>query len=605
MLQPNCRIETFEGIRFYEKDILYDDYVYSNDMKIVLDVNYMTPGIGIALMNNEGMPLQEQKDIYMFRLGYREATVIYRFGDVVKKLSTSSNTLFPSMENMKITFSKIGRRVTVSVDEYGTLIDYLLPINIDKYSIGFYSNAGNILKNINIASSIPDFWNVNMMNTNGGHLRFFKNGFSLINCKNKAELEQSDIELKAGTYTIKYDVIEPSDIQCYVMMSGDERPTYKEKNILLNNKFKLDEDGFVNVRFQGKYGTIQNIHIAENENDQYVPTKNAQATIEGSHIAIKTSSLNIIEWKGTILQTPSMEDTTSSSDSAIFISETEVVPNTIPGVLSNKEYTYTYDVVKHSLTIADKDKIVYTHPFSYPTNLIVLFKNIDAIISHLVLTREDGEVINFIAKETEKRFVPASITSPIIVVDEENVPLELSSSYRIVKQENVDKYIFTNWEREVFYPSNKIRLEKFPSQEQGSIKIYGIPLDAKIDNDNIFRIPKEGMDTISLFTNKFKLIKEIDLHFLDRLNGEIYFNDYDEYQLFVVDYLKRDTYCINLIHDKNMYEVDISSDIQNTFIVYDYKQDSGDNEVSYISNYKMTDISPENKSYIVLRREGF
>ena len=54
MIQYDSRITIDDGIKFYEQDILYDDYLYSDNVDIALTLEYVTPGFGIALINNEG-----------------------------------------------------------------------------------------------------------------------------------------------------------------------------------------------------------------------------------------------------------------------------------------------------------------------------------------------------------------------------------------------------------------------------------------------------------------------------------------------------------------------------------------------------------------------
>ena len=38
MLKSNSRIELLDGIRFYEQDVLYDDYIFTGSFKIELDI---------------------------------------------------------------------------------------------------------------------------------------------------------------------------------------------------------------------------------------------------------------------------------------------------------------------------------------------------------------------------------------------------------------------------------------------------------------------------------------------------------------------------------------------------------------------------------------
>ena len=78
MLQNNARIENLKGIMFYEQDMLYDNHTYSGDIQIVVQVDYVSPGFGFALLNNEGLVLNEQKEVFLFKTGYRESAVIYK-----------------------------------------------------------------------------------------------------------------------------------------------------------------------------------------------------------------------------------------------------------------------------------------------------------------------------------------------------------------------------------------------------------------------------------------------------------------------------------------------------------------------------------------------
>ena len=52
MLKSNSRIELLDGIRFYEQDVLYDDYVFTGSFKIELDIDYYNNGFGIMLIND-------------------------------------------------------------------------------------------------------------------------------------------------------------------------------------------------------------------------------------------------------------------------------------------------------------------------------------------------------------------------------------------------------------------------------------------------------------------------------------------------------------------------------------------------------------------------
>ena len=92
MFQNTSRIENIKGLRFYEQDILYDNYTYSEDIELVIDAQYLSPGFGIILLNNEGLTISEQKEMFLFRVGYHEASIIYKYEfeqDTIKRNNVS------------------------------------------------------------------------------------------------------------------------------------------------------------------------------------------------------------------------------------------------------------------------------------------------------------------------------------------------------------------------------------------------------------------------------------------------------------------------------------------------------------------------------------
>ena len=63
MLQPNSRINLENGIKFYEQDILFDNYIYTGYFDIALTLNYASPGFGIGLTNSEGKSLSDKEEV--------------------------------------------------------------------------------------------------------------------------------------------------------------------------------------------------------------------------------------------------------------------------------------------------------------------------------------------------------------------------------------------------------------------------------------------------------------------------------------------------------------------------------------------------------------
>lgn len=621
MFQNNARIENLSGIRFYEQDILYDDHTYSGDIEIIIKADYVSPGFGIALLNNEGLSLQEQKEMFLFRTGFRESSVIYKHGYTQKNIKRYASSFEPPYNDIYFTFSKSGKNIKLYCSVLDLpLIDYTLPNdNWDKYSIGIYSNAGNVVKSINIATSVPKNWIVNMYNTDGGYIKFVKSGFEIISCKNNAEIEQNNTFLKKGTYFLKYDVdtTKPNDIKAYVFKSGDERIDNDKKNLLIDNTyFVLEEDDYINIKFSGKNGAIKNINLCENLYDQYVPTKDENSKIKGSYINVELKDVEYVTWTGTILNLPDQSIVANDSEKPYVITNGyETFDIDALKLYLNKFYIYTYYVDSMKLYIEDRDNSnnVNVITFNRASEKLTIFNNMDALIVELKLKKQDEEdLIDFIKDSATKKYVQRDIASPILVVDNENIPLDLSSSYRFVyvpidEKETYKKYLFTNVEREIFEANEYIKLTRLPSREKNKIRIYGIYKDAKINEENFYANSKEGMDDLVLYTTNYTILDKSKISYTNETTGEIFLSDIEDFEYIVVDYEKRDSYCINYLPEASMYEVLISNENQESTIIYD--EPILKNGILESETYRplkansTTYLKPVNKQYIVLRKE--
>ena len=88
MLQPNSRIYLDNGIKFYEQDILFDNYIYTGDFDIALTLDYASSGFGIGLTNSEGHSLEDKEEVLLFKLGQKSVDIIYLNKDSQKTLAT-------------------------------------------------------------------------------------------------------------------------------------------------------------------------------------------------------------------------------------------------------------------------------------------------------------------------------------------------------------------------------------------------------------------------------------------------------------------------------------------------------------------------------------
>lgn len=606
MLQKNCRIEKLNGYKFYEKDILHDDYVFTHDIQVTVNVTYITPGFGIALIDTGSYSIKDKPDAYLFKIGYREASIYFSSSKgltLIKQVSCPEIILVKEKTNFIL--KKSGKKISVYLDDDLILEEYINK-SLDKYNIGYYSNVGNIINHIGIAANIPNDWVVNMKNTNGGYIRFVDDAFELVDCVNNAEVEQCNILLKPGTYYINNKLTpidDKCDIKYYVFKSDDDRYFDERKNLLTNDSFTLYQDTSVDFKIVGTNGRISDVIISTDKDADYIPTNLDSVNFDGSYIDILIGEFEKITWKGIVYKTPYSKITIDNPIKyGLILDNSVAITPEFANILLDKEYDYEFNVKTFIFYIKDNDKIIFSQRLINITNKITIFKNLSAIIKQLTFYKKNNEVIDVVTQDEEIKAVNANVTSPIIVVDEYNLPLDLSSSYRLCKYKDYEKYIFTNWEREYFTPSKTLKLSKTVIDQQDVIFVYGIRKNAKFDLSNIYDVEEDKINSIDLLTKDYDFIKESDLLLFDKKKSIIYLKDsqINKYDMFIVDYLKNDSYCLNYNYLKYIYEINISSK-NKTKVLYDsFTTISDDKEYTQTNNYKVTNLNGNINGYIVL-----
>lgn len=608
MLQQNCRIEKFKGYKFYEKDVLHDDYVFTQDIQINADVTYITPGFGIALIDTGSSSIKDKPDTYLFKVGYREASVYYSTAaglTLVNQVSCPEAKTI--QDNMSFSLKKSGKKVQVYLND-SLILEETISKSLDKYNIGYYSNVGNVINSINIAANIPDNWIINMKNTIGGYVRFLDDAFEITDCTNNAEIEQVNILLKPGTYYVKNTLSAVNgkcDIKYYMYESDDDRYTDEEKNILKNDSFTLYENTYVNFKITGTSGRISEMSLTTQKDADYIPTNLSAIDFDGSYIDILIADFEKITWKAIVKRTPYTTGDNTVKYGLILDDVNSVKPENT-SMLLNQEYDYEFNCKSYMFYIKKDGTEIYSRRMINISNKITLFKNISATMTQLTFYKTDGTVTDVITSDEDNTYVNANITSPIIVVDQYNLPLDLSSSYRKCVYDDHEKYVFTNWEREYFTPAKSLKFEKNVINQDASIMVYGIRKTAVFDLDDIYNVPEDNINAIDLMTKEYDYIKEDDLLLFDKNKSLIYLNDsqIEEYQMIIVDYLKKDSYCINYNYLKNIYEIEISS-LDDTKVLYDSLDvSSSDKEATQVNNYKVTSLNGSINGYIVLTTGG-
>jgi hypothetical protein len=615
MILSNSRIKKENKITFYEQDVLLDDHIYTGDIEVTLNVDYVNSGTGIALISNEGLSLAESNELYLFKIGYSNYEIIHNHNGVSEIIKTGSAlNIKPYTEKLNLKLKVVNDKAYFYINESALFQGYII-INLDSYILGYYNNTGNSINSIAISSNVPEDWSINMNNTCGGYIDFDTNKFSISGCSDIAEVEQIKIPLEKNKeneyYYLKYDkenIDGNNDIVAYVFLSDDENDTDSAKNILSkSNKFHLTKDCAVNIKFVGTVGVIKNIQIADNQNDFFVETEYEPKILAESSMKINTSELSKIDWTGTIFNTPYYSYDSESNEEFGFVRDAVIIyyPSN-HNVLLNKKYYYSIDLSNNILTIKDDDQEIAILNLTIKDS-ITIFENVDAMIYSMCLYEKDGTTINPLIENTTKEYVPASIKSPIIVTDNFQNPLDLSSSYRIIENNGKIKYLFTNKEREIFDSSNQIRLTNVPLKSFDSVIIYGVLKDSKTYEDKILYSDEDELNGIDLYCDAYDTFNEADLFSIDKTTGVIVISNKtdtyikNKYKEFVVDYLKKDSYSINYRHELGCYEVDISS-LSDTEIHYDGAEIV--NGLSDIAQYKILDIDCKNDSYIVLKERS-
>lgn len=617
MIQYNSRININNGIEFYEQDMLYDDYLYSGDIDITLRIDYANPGFGVALIDNEGNSIINSKALIM-KLGSGTFEIVEKDtnNNIFTLFSSSSSAAKPYKEDLLFKISKRKNIYTFTVGEL-EFKNLVLSTEMNNYILGYYSNKDNIIKSIDIASSIPYGWNINMSNTGGGYIAFNRDGFSLTGCKNNAEVEQLNIELEKGKYYLKFNKSENSDIKAYILRSEDTRLNDDEKNILnFNNTFELQEKAKVSLKFVGTIGDISKICITTESDNEYLRTTVSDGenrNISGSYIKFLLTDLKYFEFTGVVNNAPGIDHYNPQGYSIINI---ENVSYGLYDLLISETVEYKYVYESGEISIYDKNGTKrWTTSVNLATTLTV-FSNVNGYITNLKLIDNNGNEIYFGVHNEITKYVPGLIKSPIVVLDkdrdDENArPLDLSASYRIIDKEYGPYYYFTNVEREYFKAKRRIVLEKLPLQERGSIKIYLIDKDANFELDKIYHIPDKGpdtiMDTIDTCVNgQYMIVTEDEYDeygiVVYRETGEIIFNnDLSEYSYILVDYYKNDSYAINYDYARQAYSVDISTINKTVSIVYDNIENNiGTYEYINEQRYVNSKIVPSENCYIVI-----
>ena len=702
---PNSRISIEEdGILFLEQDIIFSEYEFSeSNLNIETMIDYLYPGFGFVIAEKNTKNPTDSEKLYLFKIGSNSFSV-YRKEMLSQALVRETSCVFsPGLlkKNIKIVFVIENTKIKIYYldkdNEKQDLGSFTLSKTVSEYFIGFYSSKGNIIHDVNFITGVPNDWNYNIKNTEGGRIRFFDDGFEFEKCTHSAELEQIKINLLKGTYFFKYDTKTNAngyDIKHYLYYSknNEEKDSDLEdeyKNIPLgpDDDFTLNEDTAINIKFVGHNGIVKNIKISKESDAPYVRTQENSRSSEGSSIIINLDNVKQVKWTGIINSLPPHENLLEEPPYAIIkTAASNILPIELDILLKN-EYMYIFDVENKKIKAYTPENINTAFReidiiLEDKEKAITIFKNMSSIITSITLVLDNGEEINPLIQQMQHKYVPAEIKSPIIVLNNQGKAINLSSSYREVIRKNhiiesfnstyqeiklkscpanksvkvygipvgveinnnakditdfsstyvliedtnymlnnnivnllidldsykyiaieydssdIYDYYFTNWEREIFKQGEKIITEYKIPESIGTTFVYGCK-DEKINEDYLYRVHSVSfINSIDLCSNDYDLIPE-EMYKIEYETNEIMINKDIQglYNYYIVDYVKYENYSINYDEKKDQYSVDIMLGDQSGFITYDMNPDGN------ISEHFMTDIIPEQKGYLLLRRK--
>lgn len=514
LFERHGRIQkTLDGIQFYEQDILLSEYEFSGDQRIEINIDYISPGFGLAILEKTESGLKEEQAGYLIKLGNNDFRIFHKKFGQQKQLYVSSCSFMPNKntKNIILVFELKDKQIFASKKEMTSegnerefiLGTYKLPKTFASFSVGLYSNAGNTIRSVYFLNKVPPHWRISTKNTMGGRICFRRNTIQFENCEHHAEVEQKNILLKPGKYWLKYEtdkVRGKNDIKPYILYPVDlnvkKQCNFEDDNKNLldgKNTFTLKEETLVNLKFKAHDGIVRNIAITDNSKNDFVETGADNSPQKGSEIIIKLKGLKSVLWEAVIYDVPPWEDLSQKCPYAVLESKDIRYNMQDLEIVMRDKYRFIYDVAGQKLTILNlshKKAKAYDKMILSVENIITIMKNLTSTITKLVLTSEDGSSIDLMLRKTFKKYVSSATTSPIIVTHDEE-PFDISAAYRevVIPRNNIALY-----SRE-----KPLLLKEDSPVNSNRIKVYGINRGATI-NVKAYNIDE--------FTDKYEIISD-------------------------------------------------------------------------------------------------
>lgn len=189
-----------------------------------------------------------------------------------------------------------------------------------------------------------------------------------------------------------------------------------------------------------------------------------------------------------------------------------------------------------------------------------------------------------------------------LVNDVIQLPTEVRDDYHYiaVRYQRCDKFMYhmTVYERELFKgDTDTLKLSSDINSSEQGITVFGIR-QGTFDKNYLLRVPNKDMiGSIDLCASIYDMISPFS-YTVKKEDNIIYLNSTldGEYDYYIVDYLKQDSYAVNWNNALQQYEVDIATD--KDIIMIHYEMDNHGLSERTIH----TDIKSDNSKFIILKR---
>lgn len=587
MFEYKTRTETVKGCKFVEQDILLFNYIYSGDIAVEFEIDYMSPGFGIVIAENLLGSVSDSENMYLVKFGRNNEYQIiskqkngqttlkneFILGGTTVEVGTEKLRLLAKFsDGHKLVISKIFKNED-GTDNRIEIINFDFPYELEQFKLGFYSNSGNTLRFARIESESPSNWVSNVFNGNGGRINWIKNGFQIEDCEYDCEAEAQNVELKEGVYYFDF-ICDNPDMKYYIYPSEmrdtgikrtiDEILATKNdevKNILdyKSKSFKMDYDGTVNIKFKGKWGTVRNISIKKNKNDGFVETDYNTVKQDGSWMSFNLEKCKKIELDICVNGLPEEQLGQKLRYFLFQIDNIDLTFRELDNIELKKTFKCEFNSEGRKLLIDGK---LYENFKNTTDSWFTVLKNVDAEITKMIITPYEGDPIDSIVQTTSKVLLTKDIHTPIIITNLNGEPFDLSSSYReeVIAEKACD----------VFNKFVPIKLSKTITLNNPQITIAGV-LNGTIDKSkNTIKEVIDG-DYELISPNNYFVNYELNSIKIDQNIRSKYkfiaigYNHCDNFRYRFTNY-EREIY--NIQEEYNVYLTKDYCDITGSILVY-------------------------------------